>query len=134
MDRFSEIGLVEKSLKRCLSREGFLAQVYFELSNIHPTSYDYLGSQDLEEHKENLNGILICLINFGKGQKKGLSTQKTLEMGLSEETVQYWEQALLNAIATNDEELDQETSGAWRLLIKNGLEFLLSQKKTKKAA
>ncbi|MFI5390040.1 MAG: hypothetical protein ACHQYQ_01670 [Bacteriovoracales bacterium] len=134
MDRFSEIGLVEKSLKRCLAREGFLAQFYFELSNIHPTCFDYLESQDIEEHKENLNGMLIFLINFGKGQKKGISVQENLEMGLSKETSQYWEQALLNAIATNDEELDQETSGAWRSLIKNALEFLLSQKKLKKAA
>jgi len=49
MDKFSEIGLVEKSLKRCLAKEGFLAQFYFELCNCVPTSYAYLEGPDLEE-------------------------------------------------------------------------------------
>ena len=134
MDKFSEIGLVEKSLKRCLAKEGFLAQFYFELCNCVPTSYAYLEGPDLEEYKENLCAILKFLLEFGKGQKKSVTIPKSLQMGLTMETVQHWEQALLIAISTNDEELNQETSSAWRALTRNGLEFLLSKNKLKKAA
>ncbi len=134
MDKFTEVGLVEKSLKRCLAKEGFLAQFYFELCNFVPTSYDYLEGPVLDEYKNNLGAILKFLMDFGKGQKKSVTIQKNLQMGLTVDTVQYWEQALLSAVSTNDEELDQETAGAWRALTKNGLEFLLSKNKLKKAA
>ena len=87
---------------------------------------------DLEEYKDNLCAILKFLLDFGKGQKKSVTIPKNLQMGLTMETVQHWEQALLSAVSTNDEELDQETAGAWRVLTKNGLEFLLSKNKLKK--
>ncbi len=134
MDKIKDIGKVEKSLKRCLSNEGFLSQFYFELCNIHPTAYCHLAGPDLENYKENLNAILWCLIDFGKGKTKCLTSIRDKEFGLNEETISYWEQALLLSITANDKNLDHELSAAWRSLIKSGLSFMLSQKSQNKAA
>jgi len=137
MGRFPEVGLIEESLNRCLSREGFVSQFYFELCNIHPASYCLLSGPKLETYKKNLNSILSGLVEFGKGLPSGernLSKMANLETGITQDTIAYWEEALIIAITANDEKLDQETSQAWRALIKKGLEIILAQRNLKLAA
>ena len=137
MGRFPEISLVEESLKRCLSNDGFVSQFYFELCNIHPASYCLLSGPKFETYKKNLNSILKSLVEFGKGLPSGernLSKMANLETGITPDTIAYWEQALIIAITANDQKLDQETSQAWRALIKKGLEIILAQRNLKLAA
>ena len=137
MERFTDIDLVEKSLNRCLSEDGFVSQFYFELCNIHPASYCLLSGPKLETYKKNLNSILSGLVEFGKGlpsSEKNLSKMANLETGITQDTIAYWEEALIIAITANDQKLDQETSQAWRALIKKGLEFILAQRNLKLAA
>lgn len=128
MDLLLDMELIERSLKRCLLKEGFFDQFFFELCNIHPTNYCHLSGPDFEQYKSNLQIILRSLIEFGKGDNIAITAQKNLEIGLNEDTVSYWEQALIITIAANDEKLDQETSSAWRCLIQTALKYLLSQK------
>ncbi len=137
MERFLEIGLVEKSLRRCRSKEGFLSQFYFELCNIHPAAYCLLSGPKLETYKNNLNSILNAMVEYGKGlpfADKNLSSMTNLETGITQDTIAYWEQALIITITANDEELDQETSQAWRSLIKKSLDYILEERNLKKAA
>ena len=137
MGRFPDIALIEKSLGRCLSKEGFVSQFYFELCNVHPTSYCHLSGPKLETYKNNLKSILKALVEFGKGIPSGqrtLSIMAKTETGIETGTVSYWEEALMISIAANDEYLDQRTSTAWRSLIKNALEFILSQRELSVAA
>jgi hypothetical protein len=137
MGRFPEIDLVEESLERCLSKEGFVSQFYFELCNIHPAPYCLLSGPKLETYKKNLNSVLKGLLEYGKGLpsgEKNLLSMANLETGITQDTIAYWEEALIIAITSNDEKLDQETSQAWRSLIKMGLDFILSQRNLKLAA
>lgn len=134
MDKFPEVGLVEKSFIRCLSKEGFMAQFYFELCNIHPTAYCHLSGPDLETYKNNLLSILKGILEFGKGRTTSLNQLSNLESGITKDTIMYWIQALLISVAANDEQLNQETSDAWRSLVKSGLEYILKQRNSKIAA
>lgn len=137
MSRFPGVRLVEISLNRCLSKEGFIGQFYFELCNIHPAAYCLLNGPQLEVYKNNLSLILKGILEFGKGipnAEKSLSNLANLEIGITKDTIPYWEQALLISVAANDEKLNQETSEAWRSLIKMGLEFILDQRTSKIAA
>ena len=114
-----------------------MSQFYFELCNIHPASYCLLSGPKLETYKKNLNSILSGLVEFGKGLPSGernLSKMANLETGITQDTIAYWEEALIIAITANDEKLDQETSQAWRALIKKGLEIILAQRNLKLAA
>lgn len=137
MERFFEIDLIEKSLRRCRSKEGFLSQFYFELCNIHPAAYCLLSGPKLETYKNNLNSFLNAMVDYGKGlpfAEKNLSSMANLETGITQDTIAYWEQALIITITANDEKLDQETSQAWRSLIKISLDYILKQRNLKKAA
>lgn len=137
MKKFSEIVLIEDSLRRCLSKEGFISQFYFELCNIHPAAYCHLSGPQFETYKNNLFKILKGILEFGKGLPSGentLSSMANVETGIAKETVSYWEQALLVTVAANDEKLSQETSEAWRSLIKISLDFILKHRNSKKAA
>jgi len=137
MGRFPEIGLVEKSLSRCLSKEGFVSQFYFELCNIHPAAYCLLSGPQLDLYKNNLNLILKGILEFGQGHSSGeknLSSLANLEIGITKDTIPYWEQALLISVAANDEQLDQETSQAWRNLITRSLQFILEHRDSRLAA
>jgi hypothetical protein len=137
MNRFSEINLVEASLRRCLLKEGFISQFYFELCNIHPAAYCHLSGPEFETYKNNLYSTIEGILEFGKGHpsgEKALSAMVNVETGIAKDTAPYWEQALLITIAANDERLDQETSEAWRSLIQTSLDFILKQRNFKKAA